>query len=531
MLLTLPPRHRGEPLTINTDRDRQIVVMGPNGSGKTRFARSISRQLGDQAYRLSALKAEFDRESEDDSPTSIDSLYRAQAKAGGLMRGDIKGQLERLIAMMLNEETLTLLQQKYLSDEKTVKKKRETTRLDRFISLWTGIFPDNRILIERGKLLIGNNSGSDTYSSTRLSAGESAVMYYIAGALYAPRGGVIIVEAPESFLHPSTMQKVWDRIERLRPDCTFIYVTHDISFASTRGEGVTVWVKSCDPGAETWDYEILPAADGLSEEMMMSIMGERKPVMFIEGDGVNSIDSKLYPLIFDRFTVKSLGGCDRVIEATRTFNSLKGLHNLQAVGIVDRDRRSPEEVAYLRERRIFVPSVAEIENIFMVEEVIKAVATHFHRDEAAAFSTVSARIVKLFEGDLRQQALQHTRHRVKKLVEHRIDGRFANINMLEEHINDLAQAINPRGMYEEICREFRRYVTRHDYASILRVYNRKSMLSESHVARACGLRSDDKRDYIRAILNILKDNRNEAGRIRRAVYNCFGLETDSPELK
>ncbi len=525
-MLPLPKRVAGKPLDIDTDRYRQIVIIGANGAGKTRFARRLGAMLGDRAFRMSALKAAYDRESDDASPTSVDSQYKAMVASSGIIRQDIKGELERIIAMMLNEEVTGFLTQKYITHDS----KHRRTKLETLISVWTEIFPDNRILVERGKLLIGQAGSDDIYSSTQLSTGESAVMYYIGAALYAPKGGVVIVESPESFLHPSTMQQVWDKVEQLRPDCTFVYVTHDINFATTRGESIIVWVKGFQPESDSWDYEELKGTEAISEEMMMAILGARKPVMFIEGDGVNSIDAKLYPMIFDRFTVKSLGSCDRVIEATRTFNSIKGLHNLEAVGIVDRDRRSVEEVSYLRGRRVFVPSVAEIENIFMLEEVVRAVAAHFRRNEDEAFRTVSRRIIKLFEGDLKQQALQHTRHRVKKTVEHRIDGRFANINMLEEHISDLAQAINPRGMYEEICREFRRYVQREDYASILRVYNRKSMLSESHVARACGLRSDDKRDYIRAILNILKNNMAEARRIRSAIYSCFGLDMNSDKL-
>ena len=40
----------------------------------------------------------------------------------------------------------------------------------------------------------------------------------------------------------------------------------------------------------------------------------------------------------------------------------------------DRDRRDEKEVEYLRGKNIFVPEVAEIENILMLEPVVKAVA-------------------------------------------------------------------------------------------------------------------------------------------------------------
>lgn len=373
-------------------------------------------------------------------------------------------------------------------------------------------------------MIFASDRSDDTYSSSKLSAGERAVLYYIGASMFAPEGGVVFVESPDLLLHPSSTRSLWDSIEQLRPDCTFIYITHDLSFASTRGDGTTVWVKSCDPGRGEWDYDFMTSADGINDEVYLAIVGARKPVLFIEGDGVNSIDAKLYPLIFREYTVKSLGGCDRVIESTRTFNSLRAFHNLDACGIVDRDRRDEGEVSYLRKKRIFVPNVAEIENIFMIEAVIRAVARHYRRDENEVFAKVKKSIMRLFESDLRQQALMHTRHIVKKTVEHRIDGRFANINKLEEHINDLCQSINPRGIYEQYCRDFRRYVSEGDYDSVLRVYNRKTMLSESHVARACGLRRDDKDSYIRAILAILKDDRGPASAIRSAIRATFGLD-------
>lgn len=531
MILTLPPRKDGQALTVDTADNRQIIIIGANGSGKTRFANRLMAELGPKAFRMSAIKAIYGKEEENSDTGSVDSLYHeATDGAASIIRTDIRGELERMLALMLNEEIVNLIDFKYNTadgngkPQRAYRDKLPPTRLDRLIRLWQKIFPDNRVLIESGRMIFGHERSDDTYSSAKLSAGEKAVLYYIGASMFAPENSVIFVESPDMLLHPSSIRSLWDSIEQLRPDCTFIYITHDLSFASTRSDGVTIWVKSCDLTRGEWDYDFMTSADGLNDEVYLAILGARKPVLFIEGDGVNSIDAKLYPLIFREYTVKSLGGCDRVIESTRTFNSLRAFHNLDACGIVDRDRRDQGEVNYLRGKKIFVPEVAEIENIFMIEEVIRAVARHYRRDENEVFRKVKGSILRLFETDLRQQALMHTRHIVKKTVEHRIDGRFANINKLEEHINDLCQAINPRGIYEQYCRDFRRYISEGDYASVLRVYNRKTMLSESHVARACGLKRDDKDSYIRAILTILKDDRGPATTIRSAIRATFGLQ-------
>jgi hypothetical protein len=88
----------------------------------------------------------------------------------------------------------------------------------------------------------------------------------------------------------------------------------------------------------------------------------------------------------------------------------------------------------------------------------------------------------MFTKELKQQALQHVRHRVKRDVEMRIDMKFTSINALENHMVELVSEINPRGLYDQLCREFHIYEDNNDYASILRVYNQKQMLNDSNVA-------------------------------------------------
>lgn len=525
MTITLPPRKGSQPLTIDSTDLRHIVIIGANGSGKTRFANRLAADLGKRAFRLSALRAIYDKNIEDLSDNTIDTLYQKAIAGSSLLRPDLKGEFERIIGLLVNEEMLSLIEYKYKGGSGTP----PATRFDDVVRGWQKVFPDNRVLIDSGRMLFSNETAADPYSPAKLSDGEKTVLYYLGAVSYAPQGASILVDSPGMFLHPSSTASLWNSIENSRPDCTFIYVTHDLQFASTRSEGCTIWVKGCDLSHDEWDYDFLTSNEGISDDIYLAIIGARKPVLFIEGDGVHSIDAKLYPLIFNEYTVKSLGGCDRVIESTRTFNSLKAFHNLNAFGIVDRDRRDEGEVAYLRKKQVYVPDVAEIENIFMLEPVIRTMARINRRDPNDTFRKVKAAIMRLFETDLRQQALQHTRHRMKKGVEHRIDGKFANIGQLERHISDLGHELNPRAVYESLCRTFRRYVQESDYAAVLRVYNRKTMLSESHVARHCGLRRDDKDFYINTIINILSANRPGADDIRSAIRNTFSLSHSDEE--
>lgn len=526
--IVLPPLTDGTALTL--ERSCQcILIVGTNGAGKSRFAARMAADMGTTAYCLSALHALFDREPRPaGTPAStIDRLYE---KATGTAPGynQQATQLERVMTLLMHDEMLNLLNYKlrHASDPEA---RMHHTRLDDVINLWQEIFPNNKILIESGQLLFSQRTGDrDRYSAMKLSAGERAVIYYLGAISYAPHGSMVFIDSPEIFLHPTMMQAVWNRMEMLRPDCTFVYTTHDLDFAASRTGASVIWVRHYDAIDKTWDYSIMPPDTAISEDIYMAILGARKPVLFIEGDPHRSIDAKLYPLIFKDYTIRSLGSCNKVIESTRTFNDLNSMHQLDSYGIVDRDRRDEKEVEYLRGKKVMVPEVAEVENILMLEQVIRAVAAYCGKDETRVFLHVKRSVLQQFKHDLHQQALLHTRHRVKRTMEYRIDGRFSNINKLEQHMEDLIHEINAKGLYENFCQEFNRYHAESDYSSVLRVYNQKSMLPASNVAGLCGLHN--KEEYIDTILEILRSDHPQARRIRTTVRQCFNLDPDPADM-
>lgn len=514
MKITLPPRKGAESTVIDDDHER-LIIIGANGAGKSRFTARLYDDIGAPAFRMSALEAMYGS-----APDSAIGKLFEETYGMTSFRPQASNDIDRLFAMLIHDEMMNLIGYK-VALAQNPKAKLRPTKLDTLIGVWKELFPGNNILVESGKFLFSRGEDERSYSALKLSAGERASIYYLAGVMYAPKNGVVFIDSPEMFLHPSMMQALWNNVEMLRPDCIFVYTTHDLEFASSRTDSKVIWVRDYDAATVTWDYDILPPQEGMSDEIYMAIIGARKPVLFIEGDGVHSIDAKLYPLVFKDYTVKSLGSCNKVIEATRSFNDLNTFHHLDSFGIVDRDRRDEHEVEYLRSRKVMVPEVAEIENILMLEEVIRSVAKSRGKDENRVFEKVKRSIIAQFRHDLRAQALMHTRHRVKRMVEYRIDGRFNNINMLEQHIASLAAEINPRGIYEGLCRDFRRYVETEDYAGVLKVYNQKSMIPGSNVAALCGLKN--KEEYVRCIISLLRTDTYEGNRIRRAVRQCFKI--------
>ena len=520
MDIRLPKRMDGHQPDVLME-SKQITIIGANGAGKSRFCTALVDELGDKAYRISALKALFPTPaSVKPLPGSIEDQFNRMNAANPHIKNLAETEFDKLFYVMLNDEFRELMNFKahQLMNEQIEFPK---TRLDITVKKWQEVFPKNKMLRENGKLMFSTEGYEDKYPLMRLSDGEKSVLYYIGAVLYAMPDAAILVDDPETFIHSSIMRTLWNVLEQMRPDCTFIYNTHDVAFASSRIDNQCVWVKEFDPESVAWDYEVMTSSRDL-DAALLDLLGSRKPVLFIEGDDKHSIDSRLYPLIFPEYTIKPLGSCNKVIETVRTFGDLQNFHQLDSRGIVDRDRRSEEEVEYLRKKNILVPNVAEIENLFMLEGVIRAVARQKRRNEDIVFPKVRKRIIEMFTRELKQQALMHVRHRVKHDVELRIDMKFRTISALEEHMVELVSEINPRGLYDQLCREFHTYEDNGDYASILRVYNQKLMIGESNVATLCGYKSKD--DYIRGVLSILKGGSENARAIRRAIKQCFGLE-------
>lgn len=525
MQLTFPPKNDGSRLSIN-DNSKQLTIIGANGAGKSRFTEHLISSLDGRAFRLSALHALYDSRNQSTLSGSIDSLYADIVKSSPFMRDDIDSEFERCIALLINDEMTSHIARKLANDKgETI----QPSKMDIAIKLWQETFPENTILMENNQLMFSRFIDSEKYSQMKLSDGEKAVLYYIVSILFAMENAVVFIEDPDIFLHPSIVESVWNNIEDLRPDCTYVYTTHNLFFASTRNDNSVVWVKSFDAKTITWDYDIIPPNDTLSDDIYLALIGSRKPVLFIEGDETHSIDSKLYPLIFTEYQVKPLGSCDKVIEATRSFNELKSFHHLNAYGIVDRDRRPDSEVRYLREKKVHVPNVAEIENILMLEEVITAVARRCGKNPQQVFNSVKNSIIEEFSKEYKQQALMHTRHRVKRLVTVRIDQKFPDIDSLEDHLRNLVDELQPqpRTTYNNLCAEFKRYVTERRYRDILRVYNRKSMISASHLLQICQIKGGLK-GYSNKVFKILKSNSADAHKIRQAIIRCFGLQDTAP---
>lgn len=460
-------------LTTSLPEASQYAVIGANGAGKSRFVERLHQEWCGEKLLLSPVLERFPSEGISGLQCRLD-----------------------IIASRGNEELFRQAQK-----------------------LWSDIFAGSHLSRSRnGHLRFRNSSGNDTITVSKLSRGEKSCAYFLAGVLTAPAGCAIFADSPTLFMHPTVSNLFWNSLISLRPDCKFIFDTSDVVFTSRRSDCIIIWVRSYTSDPEAWEYEIVDNEQN-TDEFMLEMLGNRRATLFIEGDTTHSIDYRLYSAIFPEFHVRAVGSCNKVIEATRTFSSLNRYHFLESHGLVDRDRRTAQEVRYLRQKGIMVPEVAEIENIFLTREVLEIMARVCHRSPGTICRKVRGEILSSFGRHLEEQALQHTRHRMKREVERKIDARFSCITALELHVKGLIHQLRPREHYDYLLKTFRRLLSNGDTRAILQVFNHKPLLTGSCAIRLLGFKTAE--EYIEKTLHVLQSDTVESKILREAIRNIF----------
>lgn len=382
------PRKDNSNLELTLKAGKTTIIIGANGSGKTRLAVYLEEQLGEKAHRIAAHRAlnlnpNVNKISEskakkyltygsgwDGISISARESGRWDNKAPTILLDDFDYLLQYLFAQQNN---LAVENNQKLNRGESIT--NSETKLDILQEVWERLLPLKKLHITADDIRVSSTSisiESADYSASEMSDGERAVFYILGQVLSANEGSILIFDEPELHIHKSIISNLWDEIEKLRPDCSFLMITHDIEFAATRvAKKYVIRNYYSDPA---WDISEIPDSE-LDEQTITLILGSRKPILFVEGDKT-SLDMATYHLCYPEWTVIPKGSCKDVIQAVsslRKLNEDMPILNIKCAGIVDRDTRDSSQIQELEKQGIKVLRYSEIENIFSLSSVANEV--------------------------------------------------------------------------------------------------------------------------------------------------------------
>ena len=529
MDITLPKKKNTEtPPTIDS---QIIVVIGANGSGKTRFGSDIEKRYNRQTHRISAQKSlsmpkdvrptsksqaqsEFLYGHFDKNGNSDNLVFKEGSRWGHNPDTYLLNDYEKLMVLLHTEEYETAISFKdsYLPNQDTPS---PITNLDKVQRIWEYVLPHRKLKKRAGCIeTYGVENVEKSYNAADMSDGERIIFYLVGEVVSAPDNSIVIIDEPEMHIHKSITKKLWDKIEIERLDCTFIYLTHDLDFAVSRQNALKIWSKSYD--GDSWDYETLSNDSNIPEQLFLEILGSRKPVLFIEGDE-SSIDNRLMQMVFTDFTIKPLGSCKKVFDTAISFKDQLSFHNIESFGLIDRDRRTDDEIAHINKSNIWVASVAEIENFLIVEDVVRSVAIEMRKNPDDVFLKVKSNVISFFQSQIEKQALEHTISRVERIFKTSTNNAVVKtFNDFETDIENFWKQQDFRKIYEDILNSFQLIIETEDYPSVLKVFNNKGLIYNSGVASLCDLNSQNEA-YLNYILSSLKQKSSVSSNISKAI--------------
>lgn len=518
---------------ITLEDVKSIVFIGANGSGKTRMGSKIEQTYDDKTHRISAQKSLS--MPDEASPTTkeiseIDFFYGNPTHGKSNKRGYRWGNKPNTFLLNDYQKLMVLLHTDEY--EESIKFKEEynpgqkvakpITKLDRIQKNWEFILPHRKLIKKASKIeTYPTGRPEKIYNASEMSDGERVIFYLIGEVVSVPKNSILVIDEPEMHIHKSITKKLWDAIEKERPDCTFIYLTHDIDFATSRYDAIKIWLKSYEDN-QVWDYEILDEKTPIPEQVYLEILGSRNTILFTEGDN-SSIDYFLYQQIFPELTITPLGNCNKVFEATKSFNELNTFHNLLSVGIIDRDRRTDDDIKDIRSQGIFVTEVAETENLLLLEKVIKIVAKRMFKNPDDVFNQVKINVISLFKDQYQYQATQHSIFKIKKSFERGLNPKVKEFSELEREVNFFLSGMDYESTYLEIETLFRTFIDKTDYINILKVFNNKGIIQTSGLAQLCGLNSKNN-EFLNFVIGILKENSDDSNTIRREIREMIEVK-------
>lgn len=485
------PDEQGQKQIFNT-ASNSVLIIGANGSGKSKLGAWIEQQNFENVHRIGAQRNLNFNENIPlkNYSQALDNVFYgtdndAQKRNKGARWGwgksyttsminDFDNVLAALIALKNNECDEFIVKCKKAEQENKDKPNTPTTVIDRLQYIWNEVFPQRKLLVEDSKyyaILTKDGVEGAEYSATQMSDGERSVLYLASQVLCVPKNKILIMDEPEIHLHRSIMNRLWSTLEYYRPDCLFIYITHDTGFAAMHSNADKIWIREFD--GTNWKLEKI-SNDVLPEDLLLDILGSRKNVLFVEGEK-NSYDTQLYTELYPKYHVIACGSCTQVIARTKAFKNNPMLHHFEVFGIIDRDFRSDYEIEKFKENNIFTIKVAEVENLFLVEEMIRFMAAHLGKKPDEIFAEVKNYVInQRFTNQLNGQVCQSVVAEIKyKLMSAEISKK--NETEAKDSLNTILGSIDYEQIKTEQEERFKAVLSSNDYAKVISVFNEKNI--------------------------------------------------------
>lgn len=499
-----------EDLVLKTN---SLVVVGANGSGKSRFGEAIEKQnlkssglqIQQSTHRITAQKsleipdtiAHYPSETAETlmlfgqvNLRARQNMYQEKFsyRYGGKPLSKLVTDFDKVLMLLIarrNERNEDAWQKSSNGGNPT---DAGLSPDETLVKIWNDLLPHRQIEISsQFPQVVSVKMNNNNYKPSDMSDGERVIIYLISMVLCSPPNTILIIDEPEMHIHKSILYELWTKLEKAREDCLFVYITHDLDFAVSRQSAKKIWMKSyTNANGEVWNWEVIKPIDDIPEDLTLLVLGNRKPTIFVEGQS----DLNLFQQIYPEYLVISCGNAGKVIQSTKAFLELSSMHYFKVYGIIDRDRRPDDELAALANKGIFALEVAEVENLYCIPEIIETFANWDGQKPAnEALQEAKQKLFELIQEQLDNQVLRRSEYIVEHKMHKLFGGKHEDHKAIINKLKSLSKDIDVVAIEQEGKQLFQDALQKQDYRQALRLYNQKGFVAD--VARILGRSKND----------------------------------------
>jgi hypothetical protein len=473
-----------------------VVLLGANGTGKSRLGIYLDElEKTHPSHRIAAQRSLELPEAviSESYESAVGSLRRDKSnpRKSRPSPGSMEYNFDQLLTALFAERNRAL-EDAHLNSAGHQVSKRPETKIDTLQRLWTELVPHQTLMFSEGNVRTrGTGVQMEPYEASQMSDGERLIFYVLGQALLLEQNGLLIVDEPELHMNRALMVRLWDAVEHIRSDCSFLYITHDVDFASSRvgGEMYAVLGYKAPEYKEVllrtryrlqevkgpaWDLKRLPNDGTFDNDVLVRIAGSRKPILFVEGK-VGGLDHQIYKAVYGDFTVIPAASCGQVIQLVRGFRAQPTLHWLECAGLVDRDHRRTDADGEVR-NRIYALPVNEVENLLLMQPVFEALAEmHGITPIAGAFKALQEDVFALALKTADRASLNYARSHVWNAGKS-FGIKAQDISGLMKNFQALIGTVDPVAAHDQFKDRYRRAIESRDYEAVLTICSEKNEL-------------------------------------------------------
>ena len=468
--------------------DSTAVIIGANGAGKTSLINELrknnSKINSNEMYVLPAQKLLcFATHIQDRNVVDEDS-YITEFNNINLKYETIDLYLNQIDANFSNTFTklITLLVKDIMAvatDNFRGKNESSLSLWQKLEKIWNKIKPEIKFDIDTKNTVVKVEKNGSKYSINGLSDGERCILFYIGNVLLAPENSYIIVDEPETFLNAAVYNELWDLLISERPDCQFIFASHNMDFVQSRTNATYIWCKNFEAPYDL-DYQVLEESQEIPLPLLTEVSGAKKPILFCEGTK-NSLDYQIYSKLFSEFCfVKPVQGHKQVIQYTKAYNKLQETYGNKAYGIIDYDWMDEARIESYKKKNIFVLPFNEIEMLLVDEEMVNSVLSDDEEDKKQKINKLRDTVIGLCTTNKDKIIRIALKKKLDEFMEgHLIETREPTEDEARTFLKNLSEKFDITVTLENITKIVEDSIASSDFSKILKICNLKNEIIDS----------------------------------------------------